>query len=97
MQNKNISYLDLTGCTMPYDFFERVINALGLGDCGHNWDAIYDFGWSNSTTETVYITGEGTLASPICEYLPLLHETFDAIHEERQNLFGSSFTYIILS
>ena len=65
MPDETIGYLDLTGCTMPYDFFDRIIKALRLEVCGHNWDAIYDFGWSNSTVETVYITGENTLTAPM--------------------------------
>lgn len=97
MHDETVAHLDLTGCSMPYDFFDRIIKALNLGVCSHNWDAIYDFGWSNSTVEKVYITGESTITAPMRDYLPILHEALDRINEERQNLFGTSLTYVILN
>ena len=97
MSNSTISYLDLTDCSMPYDFFERIIKALGLTECGHNWDAIFDFGWSVSTIETIYIIGEATISNDLKTFIPTLHDVFSDIHQERMKLFCTSLTVIVLS
>ena len=97
MSNPFASCLDLNNRSMSYDAFERIIRALGLTECGHNRDAVYDFGWSVSTAETIYIAGEATVSDDLKAFIPTLHEVFDDIHREHMELFDTALTVIVLS
>lgn len=84
--------LDFTNCTEETDFFDRIIEALGLGVdyCGRNWSAIYDFSRSEKMVEKVVITGTSDLKGYMRKYIPEMVETFDYIiesYEQRGKLF----------
>lgn len=97
MSDNTIAFLDLTSCSRPYDFFVRIHKAFGFEECGFNWDAIYDFISTETSVETLYITGESTVSPELQEFVAMLHTVLDDVNQHHQNLFGSSFTYIILS
>ena len=63
--------LDFTGCVEMDYFFDRIIEALGLGVgyCGRNWSAIYDFSRTEIIPEKLEITGSSSLKG----YLELLY------------------------
>ena len=65
------SVLDFTGCVEKNDFFDRIIDALGLGVgyCGRNFDAIYDFSRTEIIPEKLEITGSSSLKG----YLEVLY------------------------
>lgn len=65
------SVLDFTGCVEEKDFYDRIIDALGLGVgyCGRNFDAIYDFSRTEIIPEKLEITGSSSLKG----YLEVLY------------------------
>ena len=58
------SVLDFTGCKEEEDFFDRIIDALvlGVGYCGRNFDAIYDFSRTEIIPEKIEIRGADKLS-----------------------------------
>lgn len=96
MPDETIAYLDLTNCSRPYDFFERIHKAFGFEECGHNWDAIYDFVCTETPVETLYITGENSVIPEMQEFVTMIHTVFDDVNQHHQDIFGIPFTCIVL-
>ena len=65
------SVLDFTGCVEEKDFYDRIIDALdiGVGYCGRNWSAIYDFGSTSISVQKLEIKGSSSLKG----YLEVLY------------------------
>ena len=97
MPDETTAFLDLSNCSLPYDFFERIHKAFGFAECGHNWDAIYDFVCTETPVVTLYISGEGSVAPYMQDYITMLHEVLDDVNQHHQDIFGLSFTYVVLS
>ena len=87
------SVLDFTGCVEEKDFYDRIIDALdiGVGYCGRNWSAIYDFGSTSISVQKLEIKGSSSLKG----YLELLYsrdlfrilERIKEYHESRGRVF----------
>ncbi len=85
--------LDFTGCVEENDFYDRIIGALdiGVGYCGRNWSAIYDFGSTSISVQKLEITGSSSLKG----YLELLYsrdlfrilERIKDFHEKYNEVF----------
>ncbi|MBP3441435.1 MAG: barstar family protein [Clostridia bacterium] len=58
------SVLDFTGCVEKEDFYDRIIDALdlGVGYCGRNFDAIYDFSRTEIIPDRIEIRGADKLS-----------------------------------
>ena len=97
MSDKTIAHLDLTNCSTPYDFFERVIKAFSFDECGHNWDALYDFICTETPVETLYITGEGTVSNDLKWFVDMLHTVLTDVNTFRMKGWNVPFTVIVLS
>lgn len=88
--------LDFEGCTCATEFFDRIIDALelGVGYCGRNWDAIYDFMRTESTVEKLIIKNTNKLTDELKSALPMLYKVFDKVSDERKR-YGT-FIYEII-
>lgn len=85
--------LDFTGCVEKDDFFDRIIDALdiGVGYCGRNWSAIYDFGSTSISVQKLEIKGSSSLKG----YLEVLYsrdlfrilERIKDFHEKYNEVF----------
>ena len=90
--------LDFTGCVEEKDFYDRIIDALGLGVgyCGRNFDAIYDFSRSEVIPEKIEIRGADKLTGfleMIC--FKRLVSTLDDI-KELYEIRGRVFEYEVI-
>ena len=86
--------LDFKGCDCALNFFERIIEALelGVGYCGLNWDAIYDFGCTESTVEKLIIKNTDDLTDELKTALPTLYMILDRLVDQN-NKYGDIFIY----
>lgn len=80
---------------MPCVFFDRIIKACDLGDCRHNWDAIFDFLRTETPVDMLYITGEGRVDPQLQSYNAKLHDMFDKLNQECITLYGIPFTVVL--
>ena len=92
------SVLDFTGCVEEKDFYDRIIEALGLGVgyCGKNFDAIYDFSRTEKIPDKVEITGTAKLTGyleSVC--LKRMVSTLDDIKEFYESR-GRTFEYEVI-
>ncbi len=72
--------------------FDRIIDAfeLGVGYCGRNWDAIYDFMRTESTVEKLIIKNTDKLTNELKEALPVFYRVLNAVTQGR---YGDIFVY----
>ena len=89
--------LDFEGCTCAIEFFDRIIDALqlGVGYCGRNWDAIYDFMRTESTVEKLIIKNTDKLTDDLKSALPMLCKVLESVTEEH-GIYGDIFIYEII-
>ena len=89
--------LDFKGCDCAINFFERIIEALelGVGRCGLNWSAIYDFGCTESTVEKLIIKNTDDLTDELKTALPTLYMILDRLVENNEKN-GDIFSYEIV-
>lgn len=89
--------LDFKGCVCAINFFERIIEALelGVGRCGLNWSAIYDFGCTESTVEKLIIKNTDDLTDELKTALPTLYMILDRLVENNEKN-GDIFSYEIV-
>lgn len=78
--------LDFEGCKSALDFYDRIIDALelGVGYCGRNWSAIYDFACTESTVEKLIIKNTDKLTDELKSALPMLYKVLDKVTQERK-------------
>ena len=89
--------LDFKGCDCALNFFERIIEALelGVGRCGLNWDAIYDFGCTESTVEKLIIKNTEDLTDELKTALPTLYMILDRLVKNNEK-YGDTFVCEII-
>lgn len=89
--------LDFKGCKCALHFFERIIEALelGVGRCGLSWDAIYDFGCTESTVEKLIIKNTEDLSDELKTALPTLYMILDRLVKNNEK-YGDTFDYEII-
>lgn len=97
MFTETVAHLDLTNCSRPYDFFERIHKAFDFKECGHNWSAIYDFVCTETSAETLYITGEGSVSPELQEFVTMLHTVLADVNQFRLRGWNTPFTVHVLS
>lgn len=89
--------LDFKGCNCALHFFERIIEALelGVGRCGLNWSAIYDFGCTESTVEKLIIKNTEDLTDELKTALPTLYLILDRLVKHNEK-YGDAFSYEVI-
>lgn len=90
--------LDFEGCKSALDFYDRIIDALelGVGYCGRNWSAIYDFACTESTVEKLIIKNTDKLTDELKGALPMLYKVLDKVTEEHSE-YGDIFIYEVVN
>ena len=86
MKKLRTKTLDFEGCTCAIEFFDRIIDALelGVGYCGRNWSAIYDFACTESTVEKLEIKSVDKLTDELKSALPMFYKVLDKVSDERK-------------
>lgn len=86
MKKLKTKTLDFKGCNCALEFFNRIIDALelGVGYCGINWSAIYDFACTESTVEKLIIKNTDKLTDELKEVLPVFYMVLDKVSDERK-------------
>ncbi len=90
--------LDLTGCKYLSEIHEKIKNAFGFSeDYGCNWDAFWDFLWSECDADRVVIRGEHSLSKEFDVSLAKLHEVLEDNIKFRKDNNLNAFSYIIIN
>ena len=97
MSDRTVAFPDLTGCSMPYDFFGRIIKACDLGERSHNRDAVSGFLRTATAVDTRCITCEQAIDPALPGYIPMLHTILDDVNHFRMKFRNTPFTVIVLS
>ena len=89
--------LDLTGCKYPGELHERIRDAFHFPEeYGANWDAFWDFLWSECDADKVVIKGENFLPKEFDWELCKMHEALkDNINFRKENGLNA-FSYEII-
>lgn len=90
--------LDLTGCKYLAEVHERIRVAFGFSeDYGCNWDAFWDFLWSECDADQVVIRGEYSLSKDFDKPLSKIHEALEDNIKFRKDNNLEPFSYRIIN
>lgn len=97
MNENKIITLDLTGCKYIGELHQRIKTAFNFPDgYGENWDAFWDFLWSECDADKVEILGEHTLSKEFKHELELMHEVLLDTKKDRKK-YGGIFDFKIIN
>lgn len=86
--------IDLTGCKYLSEIHERIREAFNFSeDYGHNWDAFWDFLWSEYDADQVVIKGEESLSREFENDIKIFHEVLEDNVKFRQENGLPPFSY----
>jgi len=89
--------LDLTGCQYLAQIHEKIRSAFGFSeDYGGNWDAFWDFLWSECDADKVIIKGEHTLPKEFDKDVSVMHEVLDDKIAFNKKCNFNAFSYEII-
>ena len=84
MSDKKTIILDLTGCKYLGELHERIRVAFDFPEWyGANWNAFWDFLWSECDSDEVVIIGEKTIPKEFNDQLNIMHKVLDKLVKER--------------
>jgi RNAse (barnase) inhibitor barstar len=97
MDEKKIITLDLTGCKYLGELHQRIKIAFDFPDgYGENWDAFWDFLWSECDADKVEILGEHTLSKEFNWHVEKMHEILQRNKDDHKQ-YGWDFDFEVIS
>ncbi len=93
MNENKIITLDLTGCKYLGELHQRIKTAFNFPDgYGENWDAFWDFLWSECDADKVEILGEHTLSKEFNWHIEKMHEILQR-NKDNNKIYGWNFDF----